>query len=112
MEVSGHLHASGCFTPGKRDPVTRYVGGWMGSRAGLNAVAKRKIHFSCLESNSRNPARSLVIVLTELRMRQVGNLFHNELTVKVKELGNSERQLPQLPTSYWHGTKRADFLTA
>jgi len=38
----------------------------MGPRAGLDAVAKRKIICPCQESKPGHPARSLVTVLTEL----------------------------------------------
>jgi len=34
MEVSGQLHAPAA--------LTTWIGSWVGSRAGLNAVAKRK----------------------------------------------------------------------
>jgi hypothetical protein len=33
----------GRFTSGERAPGTRWIGGWVGSRAGLDAVEKRKI---------------------------------------------------------------------
>jgi hypothetical protein len=33
----------GRFTPGERDSDARWVGGWVGPRAGLDAVVKRKI---------------------------------------------------------------------
>jgi hypothetical protein len=33
----------GCFTPSKRTPGTHWIGGWVGSRASLDAVVKRKI---------------------------------------------------------------------
>jgi hypothetical protein len=32
-----------CFTPGERAPSTHWIGGWVGPRAGLDAVEKRKI---------------------------------------------------------------------
>jgi len=34
----------GCFTPGETARSTNWIGGWVGPRAGLNAVMKRKIH--------------------------------------------------------------------
>jgi len=37
MEVSGRLQA-GRFIPGERAPGTRWIGGWMDSRAGLDGV--------------------------------------------------------------------------
>jgi hypothetical protein len=32
----------GCFTPGERAPSTYWIGGWVGPRAGLDDVEKRK----------------------------------------------------------------------
>jgi hypothetical protein len=32
----------GRFTPGKRDPGTHWIGGWVGPRTGLDDVEKRK----------------------------------------------------------------------
>jgi hypothetical protein len=32
----------GRFTPGERGPYTHWIGGWVGARAGLDVVAKRK----------------------------------------------------------------------
>jgi hypothetical protein len=43
MEVSGQLHAPAAFTPRERAPDTHWIGGWVGSRAVLDAVVKRKI---------------------------------------------------------------------
>jgi hypothetical protein len=43
----------------------------VGFRDGLDAVVKRKISTLCRESNPRRPARSLVIMLTELSRRNV-----------------------------------------
>jgi hypothetical protein len=36
MEVSGHLHAPATLPPRKEPPD--WIGGWMGTRAGLDAV--------------------------------------------------------------------------
>jgi hypothetical protein len=33
----------GCFTAGERAPGTHWIGGWVGPRASLEAVEKRKI---------------------------------------------------------------------
>jgi hypothetical protein len=41
MEVSGQLYAPGDLTQW-RAPGTHWVGGWVGRRAGLDAVAKWK----------------------------------------------------------------------
>jgi hypothetical protein len=42
--VGGEWSASRpcCFTPGKRAPGTHWIGGWVGPRAGLDDVEKRK----------------------------------------------------------------------
>jgi len=42
MEVSGQLHAPAALLPGKEPPGTHWIGGWLGLRAGLDAVVKRK----------------------------------------------------------------------
>jgi len=42
MEVSGHLHTPGRFTLEERDPGTHWIEGWVGPRAGMDTVAKRK----------------------------------------------------------------------
>jgi hypothetical protein len=42
MEVSGQLHTLGAFTPGERASGIHWIGGWVGPRAGLDDVEKRK----------------------------------------------------------------------
>jgi hypothetical protein len=39
---SGQLHAPAALHPGKRAPGTHWTGGWVGPRAGLDAVDKRQ----------------------------------------------------------------------
>jgi hypothetical protein len=51
MEVSGQRHPLCHFTPRNGAPVTRWIGGWMGPRAGLNAITKINIFCPCQESN-------------------------------------------------------------
>jgi len=41
----------GRFTPRERAPGTRWIGGWVGPRAGLDTVIKRKIHSPYRDSN-------------------------------------------------------------
>jgi hypothetical protein len=48
----------GRFTSGERTPGTRWTGGCVDPRAGLDTVEKRKISCLCRESNPRRPARS------------------------------------------------------
>jgi hypothetical protein len=43
------------FTPRKRAPGTHWIGGWVGPRAVLDAVVKRKISSPRRESNLRTP---------------------------------------------------------
>jgi hypothetical protein len=45
----------GRFTPRERAPGTHWIGGWVGFRAVLDAVVKRKIPSSRRESNPRTP---------------------------------------------------------
>jgi hypothetical protein len=55
MEASGQLHAPAALPPRKELLATYWTGGWVGPRAGLNAVVKRKIPSPCRESNPRTP---------------------------------------------------------
>jgi hypothetical protein len=61
MEVSGQLHAPAAL-PRRKNPGTYWIGGWVGPRASLDAVAKRKIPSPRRESNPNRPARSLVAI--------------------------------------------------
>jgi hypothetical protein len=51
--VGGEWSASrsGRFTPGERAPGNHWMGGWVGTRTGLDAVEKRKISCRCWETN-------------------------------------------------------------
>jgi hypothetical protein len=46
---------SGRFTPRERTHCTHCIGGWVGPRAGLDMVSKRKIPSPRRESNSDHP---------------------------------------------------------
>jgi hypothetical protein len=54
VEVSSQLHDPGRFTPRKRDPGTHCIGGWVGPRACLDTVVKRKIPSPRWKSKSRS----------------------------------------------------------
>jgi hypothetical protein len=56
----------GSFTPGETALGTLWIGGWVGPRASLNAVEKRKISSPYRESNLGRPGRSIVSTFTEL----------------------------------------------
>jgi hypothetical protein len=43
MEVSGQFHIPGRFTPAERTPITHWIEGWVGLKAGLDSVKKKKI---------------------------------------------------------------------
>jgi hypothetical protein len=43
MDVSGQLHAAATLLPGERVPTIPWTEGWVGLRAGLDMVVKRKI---------------------------------------------------------------------
>jgi hypothetical protein len=45
----------GRFTPRERAPGTHWIGGWVGPRAVVDAVVKRKIPSPHRESNPRTP---------------------------------------------------------
>jgi hypothetical protein len=57
MEVSGQLHASAALAPEEKTGI-HWMGGWVGPRAGMDAVVKRKIPSPRRESNPDRPARS------------------------------------------------------
>jgi hypothetical protein len=40
--VSGQLQDPAALTPGKEPPGTHWIGGWVGPRAGLDDLEKRK----------------------------------------------------------------------
>jgi hypothetical protein len=41
MEVSGQLHDAAALTLGENALCTHWIGGWVGLRAGLDAVGKK-----------------------------------------------------------------------
>jgi hypothetical protein len=45
MEVNGQHHTSTALLPREKAPGSLWIGGWVGSRASLDAVAKRKISY-------------------------------------------------------------------
>jgi hypothetical protein len=65
----------GFFTPEVGAPGIYWVGDWVGPRAGLDSVKKRRISCPCRESNSDHSTCSLVAVSTELSLR------HSDATV-------------------------------
>jgi hypothetical protein len=66
MEVGGELHAQAALPAVERAPGTHWIGGWVGPRAGLDAVAKRKFRAPVENRIPLRPARRLVTIPTEL----------------------------------------------
>jgi hypothetical protein len=60
MEVSGQLHAPAALPLDKNVASTHWIGVWVGIRACLEAVEKRKI-LHCRESNPDHAAHSLLL---------------------------------------------------
>jgi len=58
MEKSGQIHALAALTPG-RVPATQWIGGWLGTRARMEAVVEGKIPCPSRVSNPSIPVRSL-----------------------------------------------------
>jgi hypothetical protein len=54
-------HALAAQPPRERASGTPWIGGWMGPRASLNAVVKRKIPSPCHDSNPDHPTHSTVL---------------------------------------------------
>jgi hypothetical protein len=55
MELSGQFHTPAALPQGKEPPCTHWTGGWMGPRAVLDAVSKRKIPNPRRDSNHDHP---------------------------------------------------------
>jgi hypothetical protein len=53
MEVNGQLHDPDALPLKERAPGTHWIGGWVGPRAVMDAVVKRKIPSPRRESNPR-----------------------------------------------------------
>jgi hypothetical protein len=62
----------GRFIPRERTPGTPWIGGYVGPRAGLDAVEKRKIHSPHRESNPRTP----IIQPVASRSGKINNFLH------------------------------------
>jgi hypothetical protein len=63
--VSWSASQPGRFIPREKAPRTRWIGGWVGLRSGLDTVAEKKF-CTYRELNPAHTVRSSVIVLTEL----------------------------------------------
>jgi hypothetical protein len=80
------LHAPVALPPG-----THWIGSWVGPRAHLDAVAKRRIPCPCRESNPGRPARSLVTIL-DIQNERTNKRGHT----RVLRFGNERETLRRL----------------
>jgi hypothetical protein len=55
-DIEWSASRSGCFTFGEIAPGTHWIGGWVGTEAGLNAVEQNKISYTNWQSNPGRPA--------------------------------------------------------
>jgi hypothetical protein len=62
------------YSPGKA-PGSHGIRGWVGPRAGLDAVAKRKNPYPCQESKFGRPTHSVVTILVELCVTEINQAY-------------------------------------
>jgi hypothetical protein len=74
----------GCFTPRESVPNTNWIGGWVGPRASLDTVSKRKIPSPCRDSNPDHPIVQPVVSHYTDRAIQAVRLWH--IMVKIDTL--------------------------
>jgi hypothetical protein len=84
---------SGRFTHRERDPGIQWIGGWVGPRAVLDAVVKRKIPRPRRESKSRTPIVQPVAqrCWRKIQIQNSGGTSNNENIIS-----NFKFQLPSL----------------
>jgi hypothetical protein len=72
----------GCFTPRERAPGTHWIGGWVGPRAILDMVVKRKILCPCQELNPRTQiVQPVAQCYTYLAITALKHLAVDEVTL-------------------------------
>jgi len=54
MEVSGQFHTPAALLLRERAPVTHWIGGWVGPRAGLDALVRDEFPTTCRYWNHRS----------------------------------------------------------
>jgi hypothetical protein len=114
MVVSGQLHAPATLPPRERGPGTHWIGVWVGPRAVLDAVVKRKIHSPRRESNPRTPIVQPVAqrytdwAITALYNTLYGREFHRACSIqrRLKSIRNdacfqSHLQSPYFSCTSW-----------
>jgi hypothetical protein len=95
----------GRFTPKERAPGTHWIGGWVGLRAGLDAVVKGKIPSPSRESNPRTPIIQTFIIL--ILMATVGIVPE---TFQILSCYESHYKSGRLSNEVWLWSSRNDFI--
>jgi hypothetical protein len=94
----------GRFTPRERAPGTHCIGGWVGPRAVLDAVVKRKIPSPRRKSNPDRPARSPALY----QLSYHGSYFYN-VDVWVEQ--NCKCEFNGMSCTIWLWRGRGLFIT-
>jgi hypothetical protein len=81
MEASGQLHGPVALPPEKERTSTHWIGRWVGLRAVLGAVMKRKIPSLRRESKPRT------MIVQPIAQRYHGSFSATDATVKSPRLG-------------------------
>jgi hypothetical protein len=71
LEVSGQLGAPAALVPETENPSTHGIGGWVGPRAGLHDMEKRKI-----------------LIVQGLELRLLGHPAHNQSLYRLRYPGS------------------------
>jgi hypothetical protein len=74
----------GRFTPKKRGTGTHWIGGWLGPRAGLDAVVRRKIPSPCQDTKHRSFSPEVRLGLSQI--------LHAHNTLKLEYFNHKQRQ--------------------
>jgi hypothetical protein len=72
MEVSGQRHGPAALYPRGKDHRYQWRGGWMSTRAGLGAQARRKILFYYRGSNPGRPVRTQTLHWLSYQVHDTG----------------------------------------
>jgi hypothetical protein len=95
------------FTPRERAPRTHWIGGWMGPKADLDAVARRKIPSPSWESNPDHPiVQPVARRYTAWAIRWKYCLFMDWTTASSTALGPTMPPIEWIPGDLSLGVKR------
>jgi hypothetical protein len=102
--VGGELSASSsaALPPEKRVLCNSWIGDWVSSRAGLDAVEQRKISCLCCDSNSFRPARNPSLYRLSYRSSSIGSGMECISSVPEAHDRGRQSQICWKFTQYWH----------